>query len=83
MSSSIPPLEFSYPQQSRSISPAAPITTFNSEESFAIAPTTPERPENPAPPDITTELIDTADFPPLPVPPPLTLQVPPFDYCHG
>ena len=82
-SSSVPPLEFSYPQQSQSTSPAAPITMFNSEESFEMAPSTLERPSNPAPPDITTESIDTTDFPLLPIPPPSTLQVSPFDYCHS
>ena len=83
MSSSVPPLEFSYPQQSRSTSPIALITMFNSKELFTTAPSTLERPRNLAPPDITTESIDTADFPPLPVPPPSTLQIPPFDYHHG
>ena len=53
-SSSIPPLEFSYPQQSWSTSLTALITTFNSEELFKTAPSTPECPGNPAPPDITT-----------------------------
>ena len=72
MSEPIPPLEFSYPQQSRSTSPTTPITTFNLEESFITAPSTLE---HPAPPN---------DDPPLlPIPPPSTLQVPPFDYCHG
>ena len=83
MSSSIPLLEFSYPQQLRSTSPAAPITMFNSDGTFTTAPSTPECPGNPAPPDITTESVDTADFPPLPILPPSTLQVPPFDYHHG
>ena len=82
-SSSILPLEFSYPQQSQSTSPAAPITMFNSEESFTTAPSTPEHPGSPAPLDITTESINTFDFPPLPVPPPSMLQVPPFNYHHG
>ena len=82
-SSSILPLEFSYPQQSWSTSPAAPITTFNSEESFETAPSTLECPKNPAPPDITTEPINTINFPPLPVSPPSMLQIPPFDYQHS
>ena len=83
-SSSILPLEFSYPQQSRSILPATPITMFNSEESFMTTPSTPECPGNLAPPDITTESINTTNFPPLPIPPPsTTLQVPPFNYCHS
>ena len=68
----VPPLEFIYHQQSRSTSPAAPITTFNSEESFTMAPSSPEHPVPP-----------TNDPPPLPIPPPSTLQVPPFDYHHG
>ena len=72
MSEPVPPLEFSYPQQSRLTSPIALITTFNLEESFIIAPSTPE---HPAPPN--------DDPPPLPIPPPSTLQVPPFDYRHG
>ena len=72
MSESVPPLEFSYPQQSRLTSPAALITTFNSEESFITALSTLE---HPAPPN--------DDPPPLPIPPPSTLQVPSFDYCHG
>ena len=71
MSKPISPLEFSYPQQSWSISPAAPITTFNSEESFITASSTLE---HPAP---------NNDPPLLPIPPPSMLQVPPFDYCHG
>ena len=90
-SESVPPLEFAYPQQSQLTSPAAPVTTFNSDGSFTTAPSTPERPENPAPPDVTAESINIAgyppspipDSPPLPVPPPLTLQVPPFNYHHG
>ena len=72
MSESVPPLEFSYPQQSQSTLPTAPITTFNSEESFITAPSTLEH------------LVPPSDDPPLlPIPPPSTLQVPPFDYCHG
>ena len=71
MSKPISPLEFSYPQQSQSISPAAPITTFISEESFITALSTLE---HPAPND---------DPPPLPIPLPSMLQVPPFDYHHG
>ena len=70
----IPPLEFSYPQQSWLTSPATPITItmFNSGESFIMAPSTPE---HPAPPN---------DDPPLlPIPPPSTLQVPPFNYHHS
>ena len=72
MSKSIPLLELSYPQQSWSTSPATPITTFNSEESFIMALSIPE---HPAPPN--------NDPPPLPIPLPLMLQVPPFDYRHG
>ena len=68
----VPPLEFIYYQQSQSMSPTAPITMFNSEESFITAPSTPE---HPAPPN--------DDPPPLPIPPPSMLQVPPFDYHHG
>ena len=72
MSEPVPPLEFSYPQQSQLTSPTAPITMFNSEESFIMALSTPE---HPAPPN---------DDPPLlPIPPPSTLQVPPFNYHHG
>ena len=72
MSEPVPPLEFSYPQQSQLTSPAAPITTFNLEESFITALSTPE---HPAPP---------TDNPPLlPILPPSMLQVPPFDYHHG
>ena len=72
MSKPVPPLEFSYPQQSWSTSPTALITTFNSKESFIMAPSTPE---HLAPPN---------DDPPLlPIPSPSTLQVPPFDYCHS
>ena len=59
----IPPLEFIYHQQSRLTSPTAPITMFNSEESFATAPSSPE---HPAPP--------TDDPPLLPIPPPTMLQ---------
>ena len=72
MSKSIPPLEFSYPQQSWSASLTTPVTTFNSEELFIMALSTPE---HPAPPN--------DDPPPLLIPPPSTLQVPPFDYHHG
>ena len=72
MSKSVPPLEFSYPQQSWSTSPAAPITTFNSKELFITAQSTLE---HPVPPN--------NDPPPLPIPPPSTLQIPPFDYHHG
>ena len=68
----VPPLEFIYNQQSWSTSPAAPITTFNLEESFITALSTPEQP---APP--------TNDPPLLPIPPPTMLQVPLFDYHHG
>ena len=68
----VPPLEFSYPQQSRSTSPTTPITMFNSKELFITAPSTPEQL---APP--------SDDPPPLPIPPPSMLQVPSFDYRHG
>ena len=72
MSKSVPPLEFSYPQQSWSTSPAALITTFNSKESFIMAWSTLEHPASP-----------DDDPPLLPIPLPSTLQVPPFDYHHG
>ena len=72
VSKPIPPLEFSYPQQSWSTSPTALITMFNSKESFITAPSTPE---HLAPPADNSSL--------LPIPPPSTLQVPSFDYCHG
>ena len=72
MSEPIPPLEFSYPQQSRSTSPTALITMFNSEESFI---TTLSTPEHLAPPNDDPTL--------LPIPSPSTLQVPPFNYCHS
>ena len=72
MSEPVPPLEFSYPQQSQLTSPATPITMFNLEESFIIALSTPE---HPAP--------LTDDPPLLPILPPLMLQVPPIDYHHG
>ena len=68
----VPPLEFIHYQQSWSTSPTTPITTFNSEESFIMTPSTLEQP---APP--------TDDPPPLPIPPPSMLQVPPFNYHHG
>ena len=64
-----PPLEFIYHQQFWLTSPTALITTFNSEESFITAPSTPEHPSD--------------DPPLLPIPPPSTLQVPPFNYHHG
>ena len=72
MSEPIPPLEFSYPQQSQSTSPTTLITTFNSKESFIMAPSTPECL---APP--------SDELPPLPILLPSTLQVPPFNYHHG
>ena len=68
----IPPLEFIHYQQSWLTSPTAPITMFNSKESFA---TTPSSPEHPTPPTDNPLL--------LPIPPPTTLQVPPFDYHYG
>ena len=72
MSESVPPLEISYLQQSWSISPIVLIMTFNSKESFIMAPNTLEHPIPPR-----------DDPPPLPIPPPSTLQVPPFDYHYG
>ena len=68
----VPPLEFIYYQQSRSTSPAALITTFNSKESFITALSTLEQPALP-----------TDDPPLLPIPPATMLQVPPFNYHHG
>ena len=68
----VPPLEFIYYQQLQLTLPAAPITMFNSEESFTTVPSSLEHP-----------VLPTDDPPLLLIAPPSTVQVPPFDYRYG